>query len=384
MSRTQLHEDIAKLLQVKMQENNIECQWIADANGVRCKITTENDEEAEKIFQQIFTVLGEAGSSDQLNLVSKVPRAYGADYKPAAIINVLEKIGEPQKAKEYRDKISEENQQVALKLSELMKENKVQWEASIDGVFCTHIQQVSTTDYDNQGREAGKEAFEDTLKKFRDHLPEEDRIPWPHIEAELGINARNDFQIGKVKVDAGYNSGEALEHLNERLDKALLAKQTQASTSKTDEVLSQKQGGGTFSDKKNAATEYRANIKECKTQNSSIAEKQQICQKISEFCSQYPEVKGIQEMGKIIGVSEWNRETADTRLTKLIELAQWKKSDNFITEAFHKGVRGRDPQVEAFYQRLAALDPNDKEQVNKFMEYLDETLGKEQSQQFNM
>ncbi|KTC79820.1 hypothetical protein Lche_1840 [Legionella cherrii] len=373
MSRTQLHEDIAKLLQVKMQENNIECQWIADANGVRCKITIENDEEAEKIFQQISTVLGEAGSSDQLNLVSKVPRAYGADYKPAAIINVLEKIGEPQKAKEYRGKISEENQQVALKLSELMKENKVQWKASIDGVFCTHIQQVSTTDYDNQGREAGKEAFEDTLKKFRDHLPEEDRIPWPHIETELGIKARNDFQIGKVKVDAGYNSGEALEHLNERLDKALLAKQTQASTSKT-EGLPLKQDDVTCKTIKSALMDMKQGSP------STDLFKKDLLTKIEDFCKEHPKVDGLQQIYVKISMSRWSSENAHETLTKLIDLAQWKKSDSNFTKGFHNIIRGRDPKVEQFYQKLAALDPNDTQQVNQFMEYLDNNKpGKEPS-----
>ncbi len=84
---------------------------------------------------------------------------------------------------------------------------------------------------------------------------------------------------------------------------------------------------------------------------------------ITEFCNipANEKVDGLIKMKALI-----NRQEVVT-ITQLIELAKWKKSDYDSTRFFHKEIRGRAPEVEQFYQNLAALDPNNQEAIEGFI-----------------
>jgi hypothetical protein len=55
------------------------------------------------------------------------------------------------------------------------------------------------------------------------------------------------------------------------------------------------------------------------------------------------------------------------KINQIIELAEWKKSDNEVSSFFHKEIRKRTPEVELFYQRLSGLDQNNPVAIAKFI-----------------
>ncbi|WP_392536990.1 hypothetical protein [Legionella sp. 227] len=164
--------------------------------------------------------------------------------------------------------------------------------------------------------------------------------------------------------------GKDLEDVSAQIDKALVAKNAQQFTSKSDKVVPQKKGDGTSLDKNCPVTQH----KECLNALKQDKIKKDLCEnpciEIARFCNKYPKVDGLQQMNVIITGMAWNSEDANKTLAKLIEVAQWKKSDSGVMKGFHE-FRGRDPKVETFYQKLAALDPDDIEQVEKFRKDLD-------------
>ncbi len=335
MSREKLNQEIALLLQKKMQELNLKGEWTANANGVTCKIGNKDYNEGEQKFQELF------GSNVAPTLSHNIaePRTYTADYrKPSDLIVLLNKLGESDKAAEYQKAIEAENLLIATKLKQLMKEDKVQWQSNVNGVFCTHIQETSLEKYEEEGRIAGERAFESNLESYGVTVS-------PEIDSALGIEGRFDTRPGLVKLDVNFTSRQSLDELNAQVDKALSSGVTREKTS-----------------------EFKANLTEIKREQ---VDSMQVCRKIKEFCNKYPGVDGLTQMQDIMFTNVLNQDKA---LNKVIELAEWKKSDSDFTKGFHNKMRGRAPEVEEFYQKLAKLDPNDVKGVKEFMSFVDEKM----------
>ncbi|KTD41080.1 hypothetical protein [Legionella parisiensis] len=353
MSREKLHQEIAEILQKKMQEKGIKCEWIADANGIVGRV----DEEAYKAKEQILKGIFGRNVARNLSHNLEEPVFYKVDYQsPAKLIELLNTLGETDKAIEYQKAIDQENNEIAAKLNQLMKEEHVQWTASIDRVFCTHIQKIDDDAYRTIGRDAGEDAFRDNLKFYGVTVS-------PKISTALGIEGRADKHLGLVKVEASFSWGEALQELNTQVDKALVSGVTRHKTSITTNKVETVDTTSQFKDRLGGIKQEQVNYSE-------------ICDKIAKFCAQYPNVDGLKEMQKlgIRRAAHSTGEIASKALNKAIELAEWKKSDSDFTKGFHHKMRGRVPEVEEFYQQLAKLNPEDPSSVEQFKSFVDREL----------
>lgn len=335
MSREKLNQEIALLLQKKMQELNLKGEWTANANGVTCKIGNKDYNEGEQKFQELFG----SNVAPTLSHNFAESRTYKADYTtPSDLVGLLNKLGESDKAAEYQKAIEAENLLIATKLKQLMKEDKVQWQSDVNGVFCTHIQEIPVDVYQELGRFEGARVFGSNLESYGVTVS-------PGIDSAMGIEGRFDIQPGKVKISASYSSGTDLEALDSQIDKALVSGITRVKTS-----------------------QFKANLTEIKREQ---VDPWQVCKKIEEFCKKHPGVDGLTQMQDIMLKNAFN---SDQALNKVIELAEWKKSDSDFTKGFHNKMRGRAPEVEEFYQKLAKLDPNDVKGVKEFMSFVDEKM----------
>ncbi|HHT0594293.1 TPA: hypothetical protein ACTXXA_002644 [Legionella anisa] len=355
MSRAELHQEIVKILETKMQERGIQCDWNANANGIVGRIDKYTYVENEQILKQIF---GRNVARNQSHNVDE-PVSYKVDYQsPAKLIELLNTLGETDKAIEYQKAIEQENKEIAAKLNRLMQEDQVQWKGSIDGVLCTHIQKIPVDAYNQKAREAGERAFKEDLNAYGVTVI-------PGVNSALGIEGRFDTRPGLVRIDASYISGDELEELHAQVDKALVSGVTRdkisTDTEKTVDTTSPFKDR--LGDIKQEQIDYR-----------------KIFDRISKFCDQYPNVDGLKQMQEKIGrggmLGFADETIKSNKLNSLIEIADWKKSDSDFTKGFHHKMRGRAPEVEEFYQQLAQLDPKDPSSVEKFISFVDKELDK--------
>ncbi|KTD20430.1 Dot/Icm T4SS effector [Legionella lansingensis] len=95
-------------------------------------------------------------------------------------------------------------------------------------------------------------------------------------------------------------------------------------------------------------------------------ERREICNqaldKISDFIKKHPGVDGLEKMQGIINSNASSQE----KLSQIIELAKYKKSDFSITQFVHEHIRGRKPEVENFYQEIAKLDMNNTSALKEY------------------
>ncbi|MCW8399519.1 hypothetical protein OQJ26_12025 [Legionella sp. PATHC038] len=308
--REQFHQKIAQ---------HLGPDWTADANGVTNKTSTITN----------------------LNELNKLYGAATREYN------------------EYFKMVKEENTKIAAKLNELMKEEQIIWHADEFQVSCTHQQEITEDKYLRSDREeSGIYNFKCAMRNYGINVE-------PFIRQEQTRRREFGGVQGKINIDAYFMGGKDLEDVSAQIDKALVEKKAQQFTSKTDKVVPQKKGDATSLDKNCPVTQHKECLNALKQDRTKKDLCENLCNEIARFCTQYPKVDGLQQMNVIITGMAWNSEDANKTLAKLIEVAQWKKSDSGVMKGFHE-LRGRDPKVETFYQKLAALDPDDIEQVKKF------------------
>ncbi|MCW8407739.1 hypothetical protein OQJ13_01955 [Legionella sp. PATHC035] len=316
--REQFHQKIAQ---------HLGPEWTANSNGVTSKTETIND-------------------PNRLNTL------YGAATRTHD---------------EYIKMVKEENTKIAAKLNELMKEEQIIWHADAFQVSCTHQQEIAEDKYLRSDREeSGIYNFKCAIRNYGINVQ-------PFIWQEQTRRREFGGVQGKVNIDAYFMGGKDLEDVSAQIDKALVAKNAQQFNSKTDKVVPQKKGDGTYLDKNCPSTQHKESLNALKQDKIKKDLCENLCNEIARFCNKYPKVDGLQQMNVIITGMAWNSEDANKTLAKLIEVAQWKKSDSEVMKGFHE-IRGRDPKVETFYQKLAALDPDDIEQVKKFRIDLDHKI----------
>ena len=316
--REQFHQKIAQ---------HLGPEWTANSNGVTSKTETIND-------------------PNSLNIL------YGAATRTHD---------------EYIKMVKEENTKIAAKLNELMKEEQIIWHADAFQVSCTHQQEITEDKYLRSDREeSGIYNFKCAIRNYGINVQ-------PFIWQEQTRRREFGGVQGKVNIDAYFMGGKDLEDVSAQIDKALVAKNAQQFNSKTDKVVPQKKGDGTYLDKNCPSTQHKESLNALKQDKIKKDLCENLCKEIARFCNKYPKVDGLQQMNVIITGMAWNSEDANKTLAKLIEVAQWKKSDSEVMKGFHE-IRGRDPKVETFYQKLAALVPDDIEQVKKFRIDLDHKI----------
>ncbi|AWN74521.1 hypothetical protein LEAN103870_07640 [Legionella anisa] len=335
--REQFHQKIAKLLEEKPQ-TTISDKWTANAKGVFCEVDWMDYRAAKASFDKQY----KEAPPNSSNLIHdhSLPVPYIAHYtEPSNLIQLLKLLGEDKMAKEYEEMIKEENLQIAAKLNQLMQKDGIEWKADERGVFCTHSLEIPSSEHPG---EKGQWAFIEKLESYGiTALPSS-------LRGSPVINGEE--QPRKVKIEANYSDGESLEDLNGRLD-IELAKKANADKS--------------FS-MKSRLIEMREDVQSYPP----------VFGKIIEFCNNHPKVDGLQTIQSMLKQAPLSK-SYDTAFNEVIELAQWKKSDTELSKGFHQKFRGRDPEVEDFYQKLAALNPRDKESVSQFEAYMEEHTPKE-------
>ncbi|KTC79821.1 hypothetical protein Lche_1841 [Legionella cherrii] len=348
--REQIHQQLAELLQKR--EKGI--QWTADASGVYCKIDNKNE-----LHNELFSKMtANDCNPDTLERVSKSHRE-ASDKDPAKVRafkqrlahgewfemgytsatkvkQLLKEVGEEELAEEYSKMVLEENTQIAANLTKLMNKDGIRWDAEVDRVRCSPPVKNPEKFY-----EARESASRDFVNNFENILKSRGITVIPKIDIKVGNYGGNG-----VSIEASFTKGKDLE---------VLKQQTEALAKKPNCVT----------------THFRNSLRDKYPSEKDI---ENVCQKILEFCQENPKVNGLDKM-----MMELAR-PGDKRaiLEKLIDLADWKKSDSEFTKEIHRR-RGRDPKVEDFYQKLAALNPNDKGQVTQFMQDFDSTMHKEQT-----
>ncbi|MCW8469327.1 hypothetical protein OQJ19_01450 [Fluoribacter gormanii] len=322
---------IAEILNKKMKEQNLKGEWITNSNGVTLKIAKEDYESQKNAFKDLV------GAEVPIFLYhdKEKPPTYTAQYtSPSDLIKLLNKLGESAKAEEYQKEIEEENRNVVNKLKELMKDEAVQWESNVDGIFFSATLEI---DRDKSGNETRRE-IEDYYKSI---FGQHEITVRPEVYSAKEINSDNKSEPQKVRMTAGYSSGAHVKMLNKALDEALSSGVTKT---------------------KNAQfkARYSASISREEPDHSELLSK------ITSFCDKHSGVDGLEKMKNIINLNS----DPQKALEEMIELAKWKKSDWDFTRKFHKNRFGRAPEVEDFYQELAKLQPNNSKSVGELMNFL--------------
>lgn len=90
----------------------------------------------------------------------------------------------------------------------------------------------------------------------------------------------------------------------------------------------------------------------------------EILDTIQQFCNrlEHQQIDGLSKMKAIFN----QRAGTHVKMTQLIELARWKKSDNDFNRFFHQYVRGRNPEIEEFYRILSDLDITNRDAIKNF------------------
>ncbi|PWY56509.1 hypothetical protein DGG96_02160 [Legionella qingyii] len=333
MSREKINQDIAKFLNKKMQETwNFKGKWTANADGVAYKIAKE-DYDKDNIHHNVLF-------GEKLSKTQESPPAYEAVYtKPSELIEFLKKIEEQEMAEKYQQAIEEENKNIASKLIQLMKNDNVQWDSDVDGVFST-----TTLDIDTSGYKYAEAPLLNRAKQDHAQRSHNDIFLKVPVKPKITSIKEKDGQTNQVEIKASYSNGTDLEKLHSKIDTALKSKVTRTNTS-----------------------QVKADLAAIKSQDPRMKEMHsELLEKIRQFCEPYSNVDGLKKMKDIATYSDSPMQS----LIEVIQLADWKKSDSDFTKGWHNKMRGRAPEVEEFYQNLAKLELNNPESVKEFINSL--------------